>query len=780
MPYEAPNNILSPGSRLLEFTVPVTAGFWTVPHSDTSPAGWGAPFVTDLGTPVPEPGTSGGPNPVKFISWDVDKSAWESNRTPGNQLYGNIDWLGPYKDPGNPKEESRVRLSYWGPPARQFPSASFIYGSHQKHNEIYWKGLYMAVAPLPVLGAAIQVSTLPTPEGVEPPPPPVLGDWLMVICKDGLGCKVYSRLIPSASYELEGDPEVLEESASRFNIPPDAMTDDMRQGMMELFDSSLNPYGWHYVGTVQQVNGSGAVGVAPNTPWFFNESGDIAQCVQDVQLTFDNGEDASREELGKAIRAIIFANYRAFLERVVDNLSGFTYSSVTDKGSKPHIKVDTDSGLLSSFTFPSCIGEYWQTSQQLDAGFFDYVHREPATPSVDHYLAVDHIRNDTGITGNYIVGVDYYEDDEMYIYLRYDCNMSAEKWWRYCIDRVVATDYDSSGDYEDPASDGYFFNHWAWWDETTGDLIETVDNAVDDSIYSTYAEYVAAGQPIPPYGPSDGRLGAYYGLYGRVWLEWTHPVMGLQTMNLYRAGTFEAYLEDEEERAYLSGVDPLWIQYYNYVHFFDIRPKDGHLSAYYQDRYTKKLTDVGSLGIEVTEIQYNLEQTQQPDNEGAGMFTVVDKRIDPDVVDVNIDTDIPGQLCDMLDWNPAGATASTNEATTTVFARNDFSWDYTVTQYEGEYVPQADFTTADLEPSPQYWHDDNGWRFFPWPKWRDLVSGDTNCVRQGSMTYSGDRYLFTFTYTNTDGELDYYNYITDGDLESIVSPATRFFPAIGT
>lgn len=779
MGYEAPLNILSPESRVLEFKVPSKAGFYVFPHSDVYPSGWGEPFQDSHGNPVPEPGTPGGDNPIKFLSWNIDDSAWESNRTPGSQLYGNIDWLGPPLSSENPKDEERVRLSYWGPQSRHFASPSFVYGSDPKHEEIYRNGLYLSVAPYPVLGAAIMVDELPPPEGVSPPPPPVLGDWLVVVCRVGLDCKVYSRLIPSSSYSLVAAPEVLAQVHSMYNVHRDSMTAALRERIQSRYDSSLNPYGWIYVGTIYRVSESGKEGLAPNTPWFFNESGDVAQCVQDISITFDNGVDASKVELGKEIRAILFSNYRTFVEQTIPNLGGFTYEATCVKESEPHIEVTTDSLVTVPYTFPSCIGEYWNTAEQLDAHRFHWQNRSGGGTDPTHYLAVDHVRNETTVTGSYVVGVDYYEDTEIYIYLRYDCYMSAEKWWRYCIDRVIVPTYESGGLYTDPASDGAFFQYWAWWDETTGDLIETLENAVFDSPYANLDEYLANGGSLPPQGPFDGRLGSYHGMNGRVWLEWTHPVTGLHTQNLYWGGTFANYLINEGDRGFVPGEDPDFIQYFNYLQFFDIRHKQGPLASYYQERYTKTLADQGNLGLDVLQIYYDLEYVNHPDTQNQKPQSFMDAR-KADENFVRTDTSIPGQLCDMLVWNPTGAEDSVNEALTTVFARKDFSWNYTVTQYEGVYVPQEDFDTANLEPSPQYWHEDNGWNFYPWPAWRDLVSNSPKCVRQGSMSFSGDRYLFSLEYIDQNEEVAYFNYITDGGLESLVNGATRFYPAIGT
>lgn len=770
MAYEAPLNILSPESIILEFKVPPSYGFWTIPHSASQPNGWGKPFETETGDPIPYPGTPGGSDPVKFVYWSTDDSSWKGEMRPGSQLYGNVDWIGKYKDEETPKEEKRVRLSYWGPQSRYFPSPGFIYGSDPKHNDIYKDGRYLSVAPLPVLGAAITEHPLPPPPvPVTPTPPPVLADWLVVVCRDGLDCVVYSRLIPSSSYSLDISEELLQQMEELYGVSPSLMTSALRERIMALYHPDTNPYGWQYMGVIPAPTGSGKVAKAPNTPWFFNESGDVAQCVQDVELTFDNGRVADRKELVKEIRAIVLNNVTTFTIQNIPNLPGFTYKATSDKSSMPTITVDVDNPRTSETEIPACHNEHVTGA----VGFHWY-----DSSGETHYLSVDKVRNEVEIFGNYIVGVDYYEDEEIYLYLRYDCRMTVEKWWRYGVDKSIYPDFLTYG--YGPISDGVFFTEWAWWDEVTGNLVQTFKKAVQDSIYANESEYLAAGQPVPPIGPFDGRLFSYIGLYGRTWLEWTHPVQGLQTFNLYRADTYDTYLQEEIGREYVPGVDPDWMQYFNYVHFFDVRPKDGFLAAYYQDLHTRRRFNSGPLGIAVTHKLRNLEYTKHPDNEEDKPDSFLDtEKENADVY--NTQYDVPGQLCDMLSWNPTGAAPSAYPPASGTFSRNDFSWDYTVTQYTAEYVIEDDYVAEGLEPSPHYWHDNNGWNFEPWPAWRDLVSSsDFKCLRDGSMTFNGDKYLFSFLYKDAEESIKCFNYITDGDLESIVEQATRYYPAIGT
>lgn len=263
-------NFTSPFVKPIEYDAGPKYGFIVFPHSTEAPEGWGDPTKEEDGTPI-TPGTEGGPNPNRFVAYKESRkfTGWKSYRSPSRQVAGPIDWKGPHMDPTSDKSKRYV-LSYWGPTSRHFNYGYFEYGSDDKHREIYLNGKLLAIAPYPVLGAAIKVFSYidynsPTQAVVEE-------KWLVAIVKIGSADECYMRPLP--------DP-----------INYDDVTDEHRYDMVQL-KNFMYPNGWEAVGTlVGQSNAYPA-----DTPWFFNESCTEARCLRMHVKNFDPGTGVNIEE----------------------------------------------------------------------------------------------------------------------------------------------------------------------------------------------------------------------------------------------------------------------------------------------------------------------------------------------------------------------------------------------------------------------------------------------------------------------------------------------------
>ncbi len=146
-----------------------------------------------------------------------------------NNLTGNIDWKGWYQD-GKP---TRV-LSWMGPKSRYFSSS--VYPEEFGPN-IFQNGELFAVAPLPVLGAALMKDS----EGSE---------WLVAICLDhGWTTDVVFR------------------------------KPNKKSASPALYDPTTAVDGWQQIGKFAPENGRGYA----NVPWFFNGDGTEAQTMRNAE-----------------------------------------------------------------------------------------------------------------------------------------------------------------------------------------------------------------------------------------------------------------------------------------------------------------------------------------------------------------------------------------------------------------------------------------------------------------------------------------------------------------
>jgi len=258
-------NMIAPGSYPFEYIPRALSGFFVFPSSDGQPQGWGAPFVSSDGSYIPPPGSPGGENPYKYIS--RSSGVWEIKLGPGDFIYGNIDWKGKRKYPGaQPPRKERFRLSYLGSPLRYFSTDQFKYQEGDlAQEEVYMDGLIAAIAPGPVLGAALRVlGSGPTEE-----------TYIIVVVKSGLSDEVYYKRFngPVGKRENRLDPE-------------------FRRGEKALFNEKDNPGGWvlGFTGVLEftPVEGTITEVVSPGTGWFFNESGTKAVCSRELKIEFNN------------------------------------------------------------------------------------------------------------------------------------------------------------------------------------------------------------------------------------------------------------------------------------------------------------------------------------------------------------------------------------------------------------------------------------------------------------------------------------------------------------
>jgi hypothetical protein len=259
----------------------IQTGFIVFPHSNDQPAGWGEPFYNNDGSSI-EPGTPNGPNPNRLVGFA--KSLWKRKKDKYHQAVGNIDWRGPWRNVK--KRERRHIITVNGPSQRHWNAAgAFVYDGVEENHEVYCDGKVLSVAPLPVLGAAFctHVDAI-TGETVK---------TLIVICKNGLVDEVYTRPYPA--------PVIMEE-----------LTDDVRVRMRRMADSQTNPLGWVFRTASAALN----KGYAPDTPWFFNESGTQARAMrrQLVEYTDDLGVDRSEDNFVEMIMRFVPQSYTANFE----------------------------------------------------------------------------------------------------------------------------------------------------------------------------------------------------------------------------------------------------------------------------------------------------------------------------------------------------------------------------------------------------------------------------------------------------------------------------------
>lgn len=354
--------IYSPFSRPTRFELPSGKGIYLHPTGPEAPSGWGEPRYTPEGVKI-VPGTPGGPSSNVLLK---DDGTIASNNY--HQRSGCITWWGKLVDPVIPAKGRHV-LSYNGSRNRYFRDPLFTYGANETHNEIYYKGAYATVAPAPVLGACFR-------------------DFPFV---DMLGETTVVTWIVAAVYEAGEDR--FYRKVFRGVTKADGMTDAIREQSMRKYDYLDAPEGWIFMGSFPRQG----TAYAPDTPWFFNESGTEASCMRRVALTFNNGGTPGEvtEDKYDRYQASIGAN--TVTVQNLGNLQPMEYLEDYEKiRSETYISTDADGN--------------------------------------HHEWQEDHIRIDITLDGEQNVLCDYRGDDLVVGRMVYNTAMSQLQFWSLGID----------------------------------------------------------------------------------------------------------------------------------------------------------------------------------------------------------------------------------------------------------------------------------------------------------------------------------------------------------
>jgi len=812
MAYE---NIITPFSRIVKWKYKPAEAFFTFPHNDTELGGWGQPYELPDGTTVPPPGTpisGGGFNPYRRLYYDTDTNSWDLKRTPGDWVYGNIDWRGPEEDAKDNQKYS-IKLSFHGPPARYFPHPGFVYGADAKHNEIYCRGQYADVAPLPVLGASYFEYTDPATS--------VTTQYTAAICRDSLEDVLFIK-------ERGG------------LTAPSAYDAFIRASLSAKYKPPTNNTGWREVLRVPRQTTDGENATSPDTPWFFSENGKKAQCVRRFSKTFDNGRETVTEVgINRYQITITSGGAASFLN--FRNTNGYAYKDETVKDSFPHIygyEGYSHCGPGCDYEFSSMnpdapydCGWHWETNSTLNASSDCGAGAGGATYT-SHYWGFDNLHQKITMEGEYIVGVDYVGNDEVLIKCEYDMYYEMQKYYRYNIDRYMA-DVDTrnrewehiySGqrgayceveDYLDPPLDGRRYKRWSWYD-SNGNITNNIDNAVCEynGGYTTapgdpadpsggeyqgnkIQKYLDDGQPIPPdtlYN-NQGQL-AEYNVTGTISLKYAHPSDPLnpRRVYLYWNNTESSPLNWFSQTVLankLSGREFFWAQPLH----LDVRPVEGTFGVFRTERKTHDNLGVipiyrdGSYGkanggwdpfdpfysdsMLADERDHDTYiWVQRGDIKEEVTFEYIDPFSDPattqliareegDEYEKQITEADGGEAVEIKDirgYDPTGAdnnAASTNHPTSNTawinFVRNDFDWVYEVTILNGRCPSEQDYTDENLEPHFRQWFTE-AYGYPEWPSWSEVISMPSY-IEGGYGWQANTGVCFSVKYLTSEGAL---------------------------
>lgn len=262
-------NLLGPLSRVVGYIPATKHGFLVKPASEEFPNGWGDPFKDSQGEPVPAPGSPGGSKNTKYVCRPPEQS-WSGRITPGDQLYGEIDWRGP-REKSEGSDPGSVRVSFHGPTSRYFRQDRFRYGSVDDHKRVYSAGACIAIAPFPVLGACLRKEVVNETTTKW---------WLFVVCGQSQTNYVLKREYRGVTHNYPLSNEDIEELSS-------------------VYDEKEQPFGWIQIAQFDLAGTDDYVVLEASTPWFFNESGTVASCIREVLFKFNNGQE-DVEEMGYA------------------------------------------------------------------------------------------------------------------------------------------------------------------------------------------------------------------------------------------------------------------------------------------------------------------------------------------------------------------------------------------------------------------------------------------------------------------------------------------------
>lgn len=319
-------NLISPYGRITKYVPLEYKGFFLYPRADTAPEGW----TYDTSAPgAAKPGAPGGSKPYRFVS-RAKTTGWYCQHTPGDFFYGEIDWVGPWKDEDK-QHRGKWRLSFHGPVSRQFADAGFSYGSDSMHNNVYMEGTCVAVAPYPVLGAALREYvnadyTRWQEEGANGSPPPEYRKYVVVVTWDGSQDIVYRRPLSRGVLRRE-------------------YSDEYRNAQMRLYDAETAPTGWETLATLglrAEKQGTGGRLFSPKTPWFFSESGSRAACVRGCAFTMNRGSFLPPKEREGFTLFTLSVSDSSAVATEEGNDAGFTTEIVTEVKKLPDLVVETE------------------------------------------------------------------------------------------------------------------------------------------------------------------------------------------------------------------------------------------------------------------------------------------------------------------------------------------------------------------------------------------------------------------------------------------------------
>ncbi len=394
-------NLVSPYCRSDKYVGRSNKGFFVKPTSDDNADGWGTPLTDANGNDL-TPGTPGGPYPVKFIGKTRTGEA-KCRHKPGTHLYGNISWMGKKKSETNTSRGKWV-LTFHGPNTRYFPVDDFVYGNEEKHNDIYCEGRCISVAPHPVLGAALRKYN--KPDGTP-------AFRLVVICKSGTDDLVYIR-----------------ECSPTLGVTAIGYGETFVNAQKKAYDFATNPDGWRLIGTLkctESNQGFERTVKMARTPWFFDSTGKIAQCMREAEIKFyrQPGEDVTQD--GYVRYKVTVSDDNATLT-VVDNTPGFTYTLTGAVKHRPDYSANT--------VFPAF------------SGF----------PVTMHYWKVWTILVDIVGTGEYVIAVDYDDTEEKLLKVELKVDKQCHQWIYVGIDNEKGSTGFSNQDYIYGDAYPYFFD----------------------------------------------------------------------------------------------------------------------------------------------------------------------------------------------------------------------------------------------------------------------------------------------------------------------------------
>lgn len=319
-------------------------------------------------------------------------------------------------------------LSFHGPNTRYFPTDSFSYGDSSAHDDVYCEGLCIAVAPAPVLGAALRITLV---EGVRQ-------FSLVVVCKEGTQDALYIRDVNPFS-----------------GATADTYDDDFRNSSKRMYNETDNPKGWRAIGRHSCT--SSKQGVAQEvkearTPWFFDSTGTFAQCMREADITLARGD---REEVQQGyVRYKLTVSDTASGLEVLDNREGFTFTVRNEVEKRP------------DYTATVSYGQH-------------PVHGDG--PVIQHWWEAWVIRHFMEGVGSYVVGVDYDGTDEKLIVVELYATFS---FWQELY-RGSDKDHDPArGTSSDPESPNYTYwtNQGQWGGDPEKSSASNYHKELDDGV----------------------------------------------------------------------------------------------------------------------------------------------------------------------------------------------------------------------------------------------------------------------------------------------------------